>query len=135
MKDMSDKNINRAYLVLGIFGMAVVICLLAGCTPLAELDAKLWGTEPHVYANVDSQGQPILDAQGKQTYTTIPATPGMAPPIIELVAGALALFGYGGLGLWIHRSRKTINGQLNEASISVEELGTRVETLERNLKL
>jgi hypothetical protein len=64
---------------------ALFTSALSGCAPLKAVDEAIWGTN------------------------TAPAEPepGSAPPVVEIVATALATIGYGGMYAWIRRIKSS----------------------------
>lgn len=72
-----------------IFATLVVITALilglSGCTRMMELDRTIW--------------TPI-------TQTPEETQAGKPPPLLEVIAGALATIGFCGMALWIRRNKK-----------------------------
>lgn len=69
--------------LVAAIAVAIITASLA-CKPIRKLDEAVWGT-------------PETPAEKE---------PGEAPPILEVLAAALAALGYGGMAGWIHRNRK-----------------------------
>jgi hypothetical protein len=70
-----------ATLLLVAATAALFTSALSGCAPLKAVDEAIWGTNA-------APAEPA---------------PGEAPPVVEIVAGALAAIGYGGMYAWIRR--------------------------------
>lgn len=66
-----------------VLGLILIFAgLTSGCTRMMEVDKLLW--QPPIAPGVDPD-------------------PGQAPPIIQIIAGALALFGFGGMAAWVRK--------------------------------
>jgi hypothetical protein len=83
------RHINTAMIILACLLVAGTALLFAGCNRIEAIDDAIWGTPS---GPVDPNA---------------PELPASAPPILEISAAVLAMFGYGGMAAWIKRSNNT----------------------------
>lgn len=83
MLDLTDKTaVIIAGLVLLVAFLAALVLAFSGCTRLMDLDRHIW--EP-------------------PTQTETEREEAKPPPTLEIIAGILALCGFGGMANWIRR--------------------------------
>ena len=88
------------------------LTVLMGCEVCKTIDKAIWSPDP-TGITVGTPGTPATP--GTQ--------PGTSPPIAEIIAAVLGLFGFGGMAKWLHSSVK--NGQ-----VTTDDLEVRVAALE-----
>lgn len=83
-------------IVLFLLAIALILIpCIGGCTRLLDLDRHIWS--------------PV-------TQTEAEAAAAKPPPVLEVIAGALALVGFGGMANWIRRvkvKQEKMKTQLN----------------------
>lgn len=72
-------------IVFVILLAVLIIGAATGCTKLIELDRLIWSPLPPLPGDPD---------------------PDPTPPLVEIVASTLALFGFTGMAFWIRKVRK-----------------------------
>lgn len=82
---MHTTRMHKAFWTLGLLLLLYTAIGIFGCGKIAEIDEAIW-------------------SQGVHTEEQVAA--GDAPPIVEGIASALALLGYGGLAAWIRKNGK-----------------------------
>lgn len=84
-----------------VAGLVVAACCLTSCQWAREVDEAIWN--PATTQDVED--------------------PAAAPPLVEVIAAALALLGFGGMSAWIKRSN-------NRSRTSTADLAARITRLE-----
>ncbi len=100
------------FVLLGVLLLACTLVAIAGCAQLRELDKRLWATPEDSVTSTAGPG----DRPGAPD-------PDQVPPIIQTLAGILALGGYGGMAAWIRKGNR--NGRAN-----LDSLAARLDVLE-----
>ena len=94
-----NRTLAAALLYMAALAACLIVPCLGGCEMARRIDDAIWSANPaEVAAGLPAQ----------------PAAPGQAPPIVEGLAAVLAAVGFGGLGKWIHSTRKAANGSITE---------------------
>lgn len=99
-------------LCLGVLLLMLTLVMLSSCSRLQEMDRRIWGMPP-----------PPGPAGSGPADSGAPGAPGGVPPIVQTLAGVLALAGYGGMAAWIRRSNR--NGRATVGAVE-----QRLEALE-----
>jgi len=89
---------------------AILAGLFTGCAPIKALDEALWGT------NEKPAESP----------------PGDAPPIVEILAAALATLGYGGMYAWIRRIRNGNTQATTDITVAIAKINATLDILAKN---
>lgn len=119
---LTTRNTIIALAMLAATVAPLVTAISCGPCPLAELDAKIWGTPEISPAPGSPPGTPAT-----------PSTPGYAPPILETVAAILAMLGFGGMARWIQITKRSTNGNVDKLRQDYVGLAADVARLERTL--
>lgn len=93
-----------------MIGVAIVV-MLSSCAAMERLDEVIWNPPGTV---------PGATTQPASGYST-PGQP-TAPPIIEIIAAAIAAGGFGGMARWLHNIRKSSNGHFSKLEDRVQKL-------------
>lgn len=108
---MRQDQVFNAVCVLGAIFLVALVLAIAGCGRIMDLDRQFWaGDEGPVDPNT---GQPTHPPDGWES-------PGGS--LLQLLAGGLAIGGYGGLANWIRVVKKRSNGELAALQARVQIL-------------
>jgi hypothetical protein len=110
----SQKTIWEAFTVVGCIISFAVIVMLSGCATMERIDDAIWN-QPEPANGTTSQPATEYGSPGQ------PA----APPIVELIAGAIAAGGFGGMARWLHRIKKNSNGRMDSIEKRLDGLDRR----------
>jgi len=100
-----------------VFALALG-CFIMGCAPMMDMDARLWG-----YTKATSQPGTTVLYGGPTTAAQSP------PPIIEAIAGILAVLGFGGTAAYVRSVGRGAAATAQDHGDSLDALATRVETI------
>jgi len=96
-------------LLVAAFSLATCVAV-PGCAPMKAVDEAIWGS-------------PAAPAE---------PSPGTAPPIIEILAAALAALGYGGMYAWIRRIRNGNTVATTDITVAIAKINATLDILAKN---